>query len=81
MTGVQTCALPISPVAVEGMSLCSGEDVLVAESAEDFTAAIVRLYSDVELWEKLSHGGQLNIERYFAPQVVQAALVRALGLG
>ena len=70
-----------TPVAVEGMNLCSGADVLVAESAEDFAAAIVRLYNDVELWEKLSHGGQLNIERYFAPQVVQAALVRALGLG
>ena len=34
-----------TPMAVEGMFVKSGEDVLVAESAQDFAGAIVRLVS------------------------------------
>ncbi len=65
-------------VAVEGMHLCPGADVMVADSAEEFVAAIVRVYREPALWERLSEGGYANIERYFSPQTVRAALGRAL---
>lgn len=69
-----------TPVAVEGMHLCSGTDVMVADNAEEFVAAIVRVYRDSALWERLSEGGYANIERYFSPQTVRVALSRALQL-
>jgi len=65
-------------VAVEGMHLCSGIDVMVADKAEEFVTAIIRLYREPELWERLSEGGYGNIERYFSPQTVRTALGRAL---
>ena len=33
-----------TPMAVEGMFAQSGRDVLVAETAEDFAAEVIRLY-------------------------------------
>ncbi len=35
-----------TPIAAEGMPLVDGPDVLVAETPEDFAAAVVRAYSD-----------------------------------
>ena len=67
-----------TPVAVEGMHLCSGVDVMVADKAEEFVTAIVRVYREPELWERLSEGGYANIERYFSARTVRSALSRAL---
>jgi GT2 family glycosyltransferase/glycosyltransferase involved in cell wall biosynthesis len=52
--------------AVEGMFLRDGEDVLVADSAEQFAEAIVRLHSDAELWQQLRAGGIENTRRFFS---------------
>jgi glycosyltransferase involved in cell wall biosynthesis len=51
--------LPVvaTPLAAEGMSLSNGEYILVAEGAKQFTDAIVRLYEDEALWNRLSHNG------------------------
>jgi glycosyltransferase involved in cell wall biosynthesis len=68
--------LPVvaTPASVEGMHLSDGEDVLVAEDAEAFAAAVQRVYEDRALWEKLSAGGRVNIERHFSRDVARAAL-------
>ena len=60
--------------AVEGMHLADGVDVLVADDAEAFAAAVVRLYEDRTLWEKLSAGGLENTRRHFSPAAVRATL-------
>jgi glycosyltransferase involved in cell wall biosynthesis len=52
--------------AVEGLHAHHGEDVLVADTAEDFAAAVVRLYQDQALWEKLSGGGLQNVQQHFS---------------
>ena len=52
--------------AAEGMHLVDGQDVLIADSAADFAAALVRLYQDPVLWQRLSAGGQANIARHFS---------------
>jgi hypothetical protein len=67
-------------VAVEGMYLTSGEDVLVADSPSAFADAIVRLYNDRELWEKLAAGGRENIRRYFSRDVARSAITRLIAL-
>lgn len=65
--------------AVEGMHLRDGHDVLVADSAADFAAAIVRLYRDESLWQQLAEHGRENIRRHFSPDAARASLRRVLG--
>lgn len=47
----------VTPLAAEGMSLTDGENILVAEGAEQFVNAVVRLYQDESLWNRISHNG------------------------
>lgn len=48
--------LPVvaTSIASEGMSLTNGENILVADSAEDFAAAVTRLYESEPLWRSIS---------------------------
>jgi glycosyltransferase involved in cell wall biosynthesis len=70
--------LPVvaTPIAAEGMHLRDGEDVLVAETAADFGAAVLRAYRDPTLWHRLSDGGLANVERHFSPAVAQRTIQR-----
>ncbi|MFC3552351.1 glycosyltransferase [Lysobacter cavernae] len=52
--------------AVEGMHLRDGEDVLVADEAAGFAEAVVRLYRDPTLWQRLADNGLRNVERHFS---------------
>lgn len=52
--------------AVEAMHLRDGEDVLVADSAEAFAAAVLRLYDDAALWQALAANGLENVARHFS---------------
>ena len=60
--------------AVEAMQLVDGQDVLVADSAAEFAAAIVRLYGDAALWAQLSTAGRINVQKHFSPQAAHAAI-------
>jgi GT2 family glycosyltransferase/glycosyltransferase involved in cell wall biosynthesis len=64
--------------AVEGMHLVDGKDVLVAEDAAAFAQAVVRLYRDQVLWERLSLGGLENTRRYFSRDAVRETLRASL---
>jgi GT2 family glycosyltransferase/glycosyltransferase involved in cell wall biosynthesis len=44
-------------VAVEGMALQDGEDILVADEPEDFARALVELYESEDLWNRISENG------------------------
>ena len=66
-----------TPIAVEGMFAQSGHDVLVAESASDFAAQVIRLYRDEDLWNGLSEAGLENVRRYFSVETARHSL-RAL---
>lgn len=65
-----------TPCAVEGMHLRDGIDVLVAESAEDFAAAVLRLYDDETLWQTLSRNGLDNVARHFSPDAARDTVRR-----
>jgi GT2 family glycosyltransferase/glycosyltransferase involved in cell wall biosynthesis len=69
--------LPVvaTPCAVEGMFLKDEEDVLCAESAEDFANAIVRLYRDEALWNRLREAGIENTRRHFSRDNARAVLL------
>jgi glycosyltransferase involved in cell wall biosynthesis len=67
-----------TPVAVEGMSLREGLDVFVAKNASDFAGAVVRLYKDEALWNRLAEGGRENVRRNFSPEVAMRSLETVL---
>jgi glycosyltransferase involved in cell wall biosynthesis len=63
-----------TPAAIEGMHLAPGEDVMVAGDAEQFAAAIERVYRDEALWHRLSAAGVENVRRHFSRAVAKKAL-------
>jgi glycosyltransferase involved in cell wall biosynthesis len=52
--------------AVEGMHLRDGFDVLVADDAQAFADAVVRLYGDEALWRGLATNGLDNVATHFS---------------
>jgi GT2 family glycosyltransferase/glycosyltransferase involved in cell wall biosynthesis len=66
-------------IAVEGMQLNDGVDVLVAEDAAAFVAAVLRLHEDDALWRRLSANGLDNVQRHFSAAAAAATLRRVLG--
>ncbi|MCW2004555.1 GT2 family glycosyltransferase/glycosyltransferase involved in cell wall biosynthesis [Xanthomonas arboricola] len=60
--------------AVEGMHLHDGEDVCVADKADAFAAAIVRLYQDAALWQRLADNGLRNVAQHFSLDAARATV-------
>lgn len=58
-------------IAAEGMHLRDGEDVLIADTAADFAAAVLRLYRDEALWQTLAANGLDNVRRHFSPDAAR----------
>jgi glycosyltransferase involved in cell wall biosynthesis len=61
--------------AAEGMNLRDGEDVLLADEAQAFADAVLRLHEDAALWQHLREGGYANTQRYFSPEAARATLL------
>ena len=72
--------LPVvaSSIAIEGMHLSDGKDVLVADNPEDFCQAVVSLYHGETLWNQLSENGLEVVAQRFSTAAVRAELVRWL---
>ena len=68
----------MTPTAAEGTGARNGLEACIATRAEDWVAAIVRLYSDEKTWTKMSEAGrQLAREEYSfsrGQEKIQAAL-------
>jgi glycosyltransferase involved in cell wall biosynthesis len=72
--------LPVvgTSVAVEGMYLKNGENVLIADTVADFANAVIKLYENEDLWNRLSNNGIENIRRYFSVDAAKKALAGVL---
>ena len=59
--------LPVvtTSIGAEGIGLEPGVDVLVADTAADFADAVVRLYTDRELWTCVRTSGGASVRRRF----------------
>ena len=68
-----------TPLAVEGMHLKQGQDVLLVDTAEGFAHAARELQQNEELWKRLSAASLDNVKRHFSPCLAYEALERALG--
>src|SRR5436190_5287879 len=63
-------------VAVEGMELTSGDDILVADEPEEFAQALVTLYESPELWNRLSQNGIEKTRSLYSVEVARERLER-----
>jgi glycosyltransferase involved in cell wall biosynthesis len=77
--------LPVvaTSLAAEGMSLNNGEDILVADGAEDFANTIANLYQDESFWSRISENGVMFADQAWGAEVAReilAAIVADLGL-
>lgn len=72
------CGLPCvtSSIGAEGIGLKHEQEVLVADTAEDFARCVIRAYSDKPLWDSLSRTGAAYINTFsheaIAPRVMAA---------
>jgi len=72
--------LPViaTSIAVEGMYVQPDEEVLVADTPQDFASAIIRLYQDELLWNKLSRNGMENVRKFFSFEAAKEAVQHIL---
>ena len=64
--------------AVEGMHLRDGHDVLVADDADGFADAVLRLYGDEALWQALAEHGRDNVRAHFSLDAARDTVRRVL---
>ncbi len=72
--------LPVvtTSIGAEGMNLVHEQDVLIADNPNSFAREVLRLYSDKELWNRLSKNGRQKVESMWSPEVVKNQLEKAL---
>ena len=72
--------LPVvaTPMAAEGMQLFDGDNILLAEDANAFAAAVLRLYEDQALWTRISDCSLENIRQHFSFATARQVLERVL---
>ncbi len=64
--------LPVvtNSIGAEGWEFTDGKEVLIADTPDDFAAAVVRLYGNAELWQELSDNGYRHIAENYTPEVL-----------
>ncbi|GAA0889901.1 glycosyltransferase [Rhodanobacter soli] len=65
-------------IAVEGMQLADGVNVLVADDAAAIVEAVLRLQRYETLWQQLSMHGLDNVQQHFSAAAAAAVLHRVL---
>lgn len=63
-----------TPIAAEGMFLVDGQNALIAAGTEEFSTAILRLYSDEVLWCHISEQGYHNIRDHFSSDAARRSI-------
>lgn len=64
--------LPVvtTSIGAEGMGFTDGDEALIADDARAFAEAVIRVYRDRALWQRLADKGRAHIEQGFTPRVV-----------
>jgi glycosyltransferase involved in cell wall biosynthesis len=60
-------------VGAEGLACSPGHNVLLADSADEFAQAVIRLLTDRGLAERLAQGGRTTLENYYNWRTVYTA--------
>lgn len=72
--------LPVvtTTIGAEGIGLTTNHEALIVDDPRAFAEAVVRVYRDQELWQRLSDNGYTHIQKHFAPQVVAEKISDAI---
>jgi glycosyltransferase involved in cell wall biosynthesis len=64
--------LPVvtTSIGAEGMDLVHGHHAMISDDPEEFAGAIVKVYNDRELWQRLSDNGYAHARANFTSEVV-----------
>jgi GT2 family glycosyltransferase len=65
-------------IAIEGMGLMPGENILLAETAEEFASAVIETYTSPGIWYKLSRNGLEIVNEKFSLASIQLAFGEVL---
>lgn len=65
-------------IAAEGLGVDDGIHTRIADEPRAFARAVVQLYTDPELWRRLSSEGRELIRRRFGPEANRATLLKVL---
>ena len=71
-----------SSIAAEGMGLAPEENILIADHPDEFATAVQRLYTNEDLWNKISKNGLLFSEKEYgttAAEVTIRGLLEQIG--
>ncbi len=73
--------LPViaTTIAIEGMQLQDGVDVLMADQPDEMVEAVHRLQNDENLWNGLSDAGLENVRLHFSPAAARDTLRQVMG--
>ena len=64
--------LPVvtNTIGAEGWGFTNGIQVLIADTPEEFAAAVLHLYGNADLWQTLSDNGYRHIAENYTPEVI-----------
>ncbi len=65
-------------IGAEGMGLIDGENILIADTPEEFTDKVAIIYHDKDLWNKISINGKKYIETHFSPEIVGKSIKKMI---
>jgi glycosyltransferase involved in cell wall biosynthesis len=65
-------------IGAEGMGLENGCQAIIADSAQEFADAVINLYQDVILWQRLSDNAFEHVRQNFTPEVVEEKIHNAV---
>ena len=72
--------LPVvtTSIGAEGMELNHGENALIADEPEEFAKCVITLYSDKELWDRISKNSIRHVEKNYSINVVKEQIRKIL---
>lgn len=72
--------LPVvtTDIGAEGMGFQNGHQAMVRNDPQSFAKAIVEIYRDAALWERLSRNGREHIAAHFTREVVELTILASI---
>ena len=71
-----TFGLPVvtTKIGAEGIGLVHGETALIADTPHEFADLVVQLYSNEELWNRISKKSVTHVTENFSPEIMKRKL-------
>jgi GT2 family glycosyltransferase/glycosyltransferase involved in cell wall biosynthesis len=67
-------------VGNEGIGLVDGEEAMTADDPDSFAEKVVELYSNRELWDRISRNSVVRVKRDFSRSTTQRRILSILGI-